>query len=121
MGRRRPAGARRKGPTIRGEPSAVAAFERLRRAVWVCECDADHVMSVQREAHEYLSTGEWRPPLPDYWSVLGQGDDGPRAEVYVYGVDETVAGMLGWHLETVDRERGYVWGVSTTDWRDLRR
>jgi len=109
MGRKRPPGAKRRGPTRGGpafdlwgnDPRAVAY--RLSRAEPLVVCAEEYHLDVMQATHEYLTTGEWHPPLGKY-SLLARpaGDWASNDDdvlVLAFGLSAFARGGVVSHLE----------------------
>lgn len=112
MGRKKPPGARKPGPSLR-RGGGESFLRRLEHASPVVTCALDAASAVQTEAYRYLSDGDWSPPLRDDWSLMiggdAESDDAGIVVLMVYGIDSTVRGMLRSHLEK--HQRAVEWDV----------
>lgn len=117
MGRKKPPGARRRGPSMAepfdefgNDPRAV--MHRMANLKGIVGCLEEQSIAVMAEAHEYLERSEWFPPLGQY-SLMAYGD----AEMYDAGVCIITAyglpGFVRWSLSDhlVRHEKAREWDV----------
>ena len=118
MGRKKPPGARRRGPTAAApfdefgnDPRAV--MHRMTTAALVVACREEHVAEVIEEAWAFLEAGEWTPPLGRF-TLMAIGNDqlDELGECFIgaYGLSQFAVGVLADHLSRHENaERWNAW------------
>lgn len=107
MARKRPPGAKRRGPTTakpRDEWSMdpAAVMHRMMNARPLVGCHPEKVFDVVGEIRGFVDEGTWEPKLENFALFYGDEIDG-SVLVTSYGLPDDVRGLVVWHLEKHDK------------------
>lgn len=122
MGRKRPPGSKRRGPTEARRPrppvdpfsmDPEAVMYRLANLKPIAACLAEHEMDVLKEVREFLNGSVWDPPLPENFSLMAVTDhyleEQGQVVVCSFGLPDVVRWAVAKHLE--EHEQREAWNV----------